>query len=290
MANRISKKRLRQRIIYFPAFVSVLVVLVVGGLFMSALISLWAGKSVLREEFQISLFFRNGVDSTRLASVINIIRREPAVKSANFVSAKEGLAIWELENGVGDAGLLGSNPIPNALYIKPREAWVNADSLNKLAAKYRQLPEIRDVDYRQSVLKNIDFYIQRGSVLLGSVSLVLILIAIILIYNTVRLLLYSRRFIIKSMQLVGATSGFIRRPVVGQMAGIGFMAGVFAAILVMLINYWLQNHYPLLDMVMKAYHFLPLIIILPLSGIILSGISAYFAVNKYLKMKLDDLF
>ena len=149
---------------------------------------------------------------------------------------------------------------------------------------------LEEMNYDESSVQDVNLGFKQFSYLIGVVALLLIVVAFAMINNTIRLALYSKRFSIKTMQLVGATSGYIRRPFLWQSLGMGVISGTIGMALVLTLFFALNN---VLDSVEIPFNISSLGILfglLLMIGMLISWISTWFALNKYLRMKLDDLY
>ena len=149
---------------------------------------------------------------------------------------------------------------------------------------------IEEVNYDESMVKNVNLGFKQFVWLIGAVALLLIIVAFAMINNTIRLALYSKRFSIKTMQLVGATSRYIRRPFLWQSIGMGIVSGIFGMSLVLVLFYAINNLVDSVDITFNLFQFLSLLGALLIIGIVISFVSTWLALNKYLRMKLDDLY
>ena len=158
----------------------------------------------------------------------------------------------------------------------------------KLLAEYGE--QIETVSYQEESVESVNLGFKQFVFLFGAVALLLIVIAVAMINNTIRLALYSKRFSIKTMQLVGATSAYIRRPFLTQSIGIGIISGIIGTALLMALFYALNNAMDSIEIKYDLQTFGLLVGSLLLIGVVISYISTWFALNKYLRMKLDDLY
>ena len=147
-----------------------------------------------------------------------------------------------------------------------------------------------EVSYDEASVKSVNLGFKQFVYLFGAIAFLLIIVAVAMINNTIRLALYSKRFSIKTMQLVGATSGYIRRPFLIQAIGIGVLSGLIAMALLFGMFYALNNLVDSLEITYSIQMFLILLGSLLIIGVIITYISTWFALNKYLRMKLDDLY
>ncbi|MBT3818155.1 MAG: cell division protein FtsX [Lentimicrobiaceae bacterium] len=216
----------------------------------------------------------------------------PSIKSTEYITKEEATA--RLNNILGEdfTGFLNDddNPLLPSIDVRFNSSWANNDSIIKIETIVLESTAVKEVYYQQSVVNIINKNIRKISLVLLSFSILLLFIAMALINNTIRLSIYSKRFTIRTMQLVGATEGFIIRPFIIA----GFIQGLISAIIAMAVLHL---------MVMAAHQNIPELIILTskrmliylnagiiMGGLIITGFSTLFAVDKYLHMKTDSMY
>jgi cell division transport system permease protein len=287
---RPTHKKLRRKLSYLPTFISVTLVLFLTGLLALFLVNITKLKDITKENVEFSIYFK---DDAREGDIIRIqqqVQNEPFVKSVKYISKDEAIKQWQKDNGDNPAQLLGFNPFPNSIDVHFKADFVQLDSLNKLKSEFEKNINVREVSFNRYVVANMDRNMRLIGIILLSLAAVMAFISIILIYSTIRLTLYARRFIIKSMQLVGATRRFIRRPFVWRGIMLGFFSGLFAVLLLGTGLYFLLQYFTELSLLINYTETAALFIAIILLGIIITFFSTWFAVNRYLKVKLDDLF
>jgi cell division transport system permease protein len=186
----------------------------------------------------------------------------------------------------------GEELIPTNISFKPKEAHATLDGMKALEKKIRNAygNRIDEINYQESSVENVNLGFKQFVYLFGVVAILLIVIAVAMINNTIRLALYSKRFSIKTMQLVGATSGYIRRPFLWQAIGMGIISAIIGMAILLGLFYAINNVLDSIEISYDLKSFLILLGILIASGIVITFISTWFALNKYLRMKLDDLY
>ncbi len=280
----------RTNLSFLPAFLSISLVIFVLGFLAIFMFEANRLKKAIKEDVRMSIYFRDEANDSLLSVIRSDLGKKKFVLDTKYISKEEGLKT--ISNSVGEKpdSLLGFNPIPKTIEVRFKDYFVSDDSLALLQKQMEGIKNVREVGYDKQVVKNIDRNITRvGWVLIG-LAFIMGLISIALINNTVRLTMYSKRFIIKSMQFVGATRGFIMRPflVSGMVIGLGggILACVFLSIAIKVCTIYfpvshLVDNYLQISMVMAGIVILSLIICL---------VSSYLAINRYLRLKLDDLF
>ena len=288
------KKKFRRRLTYLPTFFSITIVLFLVGLLGIVILKGYQIRRIMKENIVVRILFREDVKQEDMLAMEKKFKAESFVKSARFISKEEGLKQWQKDYSDDASKMLGFNPLPNTIDIYFKEGYMQPDSLNRL----KQLLEkndanVREVYYQEALVQQIDKITSTIGVILLSMSLIMGFISIILIHNTIRLTLYARRFLIKSMQLVGATQGFIRGPFITRGVLMGLFSGLLAICAIGLLIIMLLHSYNLTEvpeLMQDNFQTGILFFSVILLGILISGLSSYYAINKYLKMKLDDLF
>jgi cell division transport system permease protein len=186
--------------------------------------------------------------------------------------------------------LLGFNPIPNSIEVHFRSGFVAIDSLNMVKTALEKNPGVREAAFDNDVVSNLDKTMRLAELLLLGLSLLIAVLSIGLINSAIRLNMYARRFLIKSMQMVGATRNFIRKPFILAGIAIGFCGALFAACLLIASVMLIPEKFRLLFAIHSYFEPAVLLFSLIIMGVLIAGLSSYFAINKYLKLKLDDLF
>jgi cell division transport system permease protein len=248
----------------------------------------------MKENIVVRILFREDVKQDDMLAMEKRFKAQPFVKSARFISKEEGLRQWQKDYSDDASKMLGFNPLPNTIDIYFKEGYMQPDSLNRLKVLLEKNDaNVREVYYQEALVQQIDKITSTIGAVLLAMSLIMGIISIILIHNTIRLTLYARRFLIKSMQLVGATQGFIRGPFITRGILMGLLSGILAIGCIGLLIFMLLRSYNLSEvpeLMQDNFQTAVLFFSVILLGILISGLSSYYAINKYLKMKLDDLF
>jgi cell division transport system permease protein len=211
------------------------------------------------------------------------------VKSTEFITKEEAAKRLQTDLGEDFINFLGYNPLLSSINVHLKAEYANTDSLTWIEKDMLDTKLVKEVIYQKSLVSLINENVQKISLVILGFSGLLMIIALALINNTIRLSIYSKRFIIKTMQLVGATQGFIRRPFVLK----GIKHGVYGAIMAILmligVLYFAQKQLPELVELQDRNMLLSLFGVVILLGIIISWVSTSMAVRKYLRLKSDEL-
>jgi cell division transport system permease protein len=275
---------------YFMAVLGISIVLFFLGFIGWLLIN---GKKLgqyFKESLEVRVYIRENVSPKDSVAIVQYVASQPYMKEYEYVT-KELAKQKYLEEGNDDwVGVLDKNPLPASINFKIKEKYSVADSLEKVKADLMQNIAVSDVQYPQSLVANLNNIIKRASIILLGIAVGMAIFVIILIDNTIKLSMFSNRFLIKTMQMVGATRGFISTPMNRKAIINGALAGLLAVgaviSLIILAEKWLPQLKALRDYTLLGILFTSII----LMGIVISWFSTHRSVVKYLKMKLDDLY
>jgi len=275
---------------YFMSILGVTLVLFLLGIIGWLVINANKLGNYFKENVEVGAYLRGDVNPKDSAALMDYISAKPYVRSIEFVT-KESAKIKYMGDGNENWDkVLDANPLPNSINFKVKQEYMNSDSLMAIQADLQQQTYVSDVEYPKALVDNLNKNIQRISVILLAVAILLALVVIILIDNTIRLAMFSNRFLIKTMQMVGATRWFIAKPMNIRAIINGALSGIIAIAAVVLVIFGAERILP----EMKAIHdnttlallFIGLIIL----GICITLFSTHRSVLKYLRMKLDDLY
>ncbi len=281
-------KRLRSS--YASSIISVSLVLFMLGLLGVLVTDARKISDYVKEHVEVNVYLQDNIPPSDLALFMKALNESDFVKSARYVSKEEALDSLKKELGEGATQMIESNPLPASIDIKIKAAYSNPDSLLRIKDLLGKIQLVREVSYQHSEIDQMTKNFRTIAMIILLFCGLLLFVAIVLINNTIRLALYSKRFLIKSMQLVGATRGFIRWPFLKRSIVHGIYSGVISILLLAAVIYAIHIQFPdfqqLSDIKTLAIIF-PAVL---LFGITLSGFSTLFAINKYLKMQGGELF
>ncbi|MGV8135555.1 MAG: cell division protein FtsX [Mangrovibacterium sp.] len=284
--------RIKRRLVrsYLVATVSITLVLFLVG--MMALLVLNAGRlsDYVRENVGFTLILNDDVREVEVLRLQKNLSATKFVKTTRYVDKEE--AAKELAKDLGEdfAGFLGFNPLFSSVDVKLHAAWMQADSLTILERKFLEYPQVKEVYYQRDLVKVINDNVQRLSILLLVFSGLLLFIFITLINNTIRISIYSQRFIINTMKLVGATRSFIRRPFVVKSVSYGLVAGLVADACIFLLIWSYRKDFGNLISWEQSDSIAVAFAMVLLFGVLISWLSTHLAVNKFLRLRFEELF
>jgi cell division transport system permease protein len=270
--------------------------LFIVGLFGIILIQASSLTKMIRENIEIQVFLDKELSQKKLEDLRKNLAQRPFVLNKEdslhlrFVSNKEAAETFIKNTGEDFTKFLEDNPLRDSYVFSVSEEFQSSEQLTLIAKDLEAMPGVFEVSYMTDLVDSINKNLFKVSLIMGGFILILIVTVIMLINNTIRLALFSQRFLIRSMQLVGATRGFIRKPFIVRAFFFGVLAGIFASgILYALLEYTkgnIEGFASLQNTELMLLLFAGLII----TGGCLSGISTLRSVNKYLNMSLDELY
>lgn len=280
---------------YASTIIGISLVLFMIGIVLGGIFGLENIQKQAKESLQGDLFFSPELNTADIKQVEQELKTWEQFSEVFFVSPERAIEEFTGQDQNKDniiAIFEGENPLPPTVGFKPKEKYATLSGMKKikeeLLAEYGD--RIEDVNYDEASVQNVNLGFKQFVYLFGAVALLLIIVAVAMINNTIRLALYSKRFSIKTMQLVGATSNYIRRPFLWQAIGMGVVSGIIAMALLFVLFYALNNLIDSIEISYDIQTFLMLLVSLLTLGIIITLVSTWFALNKYLRMKLDDLY
>jgi cell division transport system permease protein len=244
----------------------------------------------VKKSFRIQVFINDDVNDAEIVKFQKMLEIEDFIANTDYISKEEAVAMMEEEIGEDFVEFLGYNPLQASIDLHLEPDYAHPDSLAWIEKSIYANPRVKEVVYQPDLIELVNKNIRRISMVVLGFSILLLIIAIALINNTIRLAVFSKRFIIRSMQLVGATRGFIMQPFIWSGIAHGLWAAVIALFLIAGVLYLAKSEIPELMSIQDVSSFIQLFGLVVLLGILISVISTIFAVNKYLNSDLDKLY
>ncbi len=284
-----SLKRSKPNYIY--SVIGVAIVLFIMGIMGWLFLNLHSIGDNFKEDIRISVYLRTS-DKNTIGKIQQFIASQDYAKNVEYVDKDKAKAIWNKENNEDWAKILNVNPLPESVDFFAKADYVNVDSLTKInAAIINQFKnEIADVQYPKSLVTNLNERATKIGLIFLVMSIVLCIIVIISIDNTIRLAMFSNRFLIKTMQMVGATRNFISKPLLIRALLNGLISAFIAIFLLFGLIEWASTQFPQIRTLQGISSSVMLFGGLIVLGVGISVFSTYRSVLKYLKMKLDELY
>jgi cell division transport system permease protein len=247
-------------------------------------------RKQVMESIGFNVILKENVKEADIYQLQKILDARIYILSTEYITKEEAALETEQMLGEDFISFLGYNPLPPSIRVRLHQPWANPDSVMNIEEDLMQFDSIEEVYYKKSLLYAVNENIRQITLVILGFSILLTLISVTLINNTIRLSIYSKRFLINTMQLVGATRRFIRRPFLFRGAASGFTGSLIALVLLFFLIYLLQEEFEgvisLRDYDMLAVLALGVIF----TGIVINWISTFFAVNRYLDIKIDKLY
>lgn len=244
----------------------------------------------VRENINFSVLISDDMKETDILKLQKKLDKEPFVKQTEYISKKQALKEQSEAMGTDPEEFLGYNPFTASIEIKLHSDYANSDSIAKIEKMIKKNTNIQDVLYQRELIDLVNDNIRNISLVLLALAVVLALISFALINNTIRLAIYSKRFLIHTMKLVGASWGFIRRPFLRRNIWSGVLAGIMADAILMGTAYWLVSYEPELIRVITPEVMLLVSGSVLIFGVVITFLCAYLSINKYLRMKTSTLY
>jgi|TARA_B110000503_G_scaffold135966_1_gene217473 cell division transport system permease protein len=292
-------RRQKRKLGSFPflsVIFSITLSLVVMGIFGIAFIYLKTLTSIVQSNVEIQVYLDKSIrdhDVKRLEKIMTTrpyIRSDDATENIKFISKETAAEVFIRDTGEDFTKFLGDNPLRDAFSVKIINQYQSVDSLKTIEIDLRRLPGVYEIVFQESLIASINKNLRKIGILLLGMTLILLIAVIVLINNTIRIALFSQRFLIRSMQLVGATKGFIRWPFLKRSLIYGLVSGVLASGIIFGIIQFAQHQIDDLD---KLYAEEPLFIlfaVLIFLGLLISYLSTLSSMRRYFKISLDELY
>jgi cell division transport system permease protein len=270
--------------------ISITLVLVLLGL---TLLIIFMGNGLsnyMKENMSFNVMLTADVTDAQISKVRKNLDAQPFVKSSRFISKEEAKEELIKELGDDPEELLGYNPALDCIEIFLHSAYANNDSIAVINKIIRQDNNVTDLLFQQEAIDLINNNLSKVMTILLILSAILLFISFTLIRNTIRLSVYSKRFLIHTMKLVGATGSFIRRPFVINNIITGVIAGLIADGIIMALMTYFNKEYVGIDPIVTSMDLAIIFVAVVLLGVIITTIATAFAVNRYVKMRSDQLY
>jgi len=275
---------------YFYAIMGVSLVLFLLGIMGWLFINGRALSRAFKEDLEVQVDFHDNTRDENVQKMKSILDRQPIVRESRIITKDEAVKLESQVEGENIVDFMGFNPLFTSITLKLHESYVNKDSLQRIKQFIMQSNVVRDVTWSKLVVDQMNNTFNKIGIILASISLVLFIVVIFLIDNTVRLAMFSNRFLIKTMQMVGATRWFITRPFDKRAIINGFISGIISVLGLWLIISFAESQLPELKLLQSTSMLTILMLGMVILGILISMVSTHRSVLKYLKMHVDDLY
>lgn len=282
---------------YIGVITSITLALFVTGLFGLLIIYSQELERLVRENIRVQVYLKNGLTESQRLQLEKKLESLPYVNKTNtnqlaisFISKDSAAKKFIADTGEDFLKFLGENPLHDAYLININPSYHTKEKLNAISKELEKINGVFQVFYVEGLIESINKNITRIGILLVGLIALLLITVVLLINNTMRLALFSQRFLIRSMQLVGAKKWFIQKPFLVRSISYGALSGILASLLIWtLINYANKSIEDLAELQNEQRIFVMMSMLL-LTGIIVALISTFFSIRKYLNMSLDELY
>ncbi len=280
----------KTKTIYISTVFGIAMVLLMIGLLGLILVDANNLSRYVKENIVLNVFVDDAAHETDVLQLQKQIEGNPMVKQTQYVSKE--VAAHNLQKDLGEdfVKFLGYNPLSQSIDVYLKADYANNTGIEKFKADLLKNPLVKDVKYQKSLVDQMNQNLTSISLIILVFASIFVILSVALINNTIRLAIYSQRFLIKSMQLVGATKGFIRKPFLLYGIWHGLLGGLIAIIILVGTLYFAVREVPDLVILQNYTEFGIVFIGVVGIGIFISGFSTYLAVNKFLRLKLYDLY
>jgi len=288
--NEKRQNRRRLRSSYVTSVISISLVLFLLGIVGLLIINGRNINKTVRENIGFNVMLKENVKDADIFQLQKILDAKPYTLSTKYITKEEAALETEQLLGGDFVEFLGYNPLPPSIRLRLQAAYTRPDSVIFIEQEILSYDQVNEVVYKKTLLYAINENIRKISLVILGFSALLLLVAITLINNTIRLSIYSKRFIINTMQLVGANRGFIRKPFLLKSVFNGFLGSIIAILLMAGLLYFTYQEVENIISFTDMDHMILLGGIILIISIVINWISTFFAVNKYLNIKTDKLY
>ena len=275
---------------YFSVVLSVFLVLFLLGALGLFIINSKKLSDNFKEEIAMTVFFKNEASDSTLTAFGKELKASKFVKSSVYVTKEQAAKQHTDIIGEDFMTFLGANPLQNSFDIYLNAEYIDAVNIQKIERKLRENDMISDIVYDKQLVNLVNENIKKVSMWILIVSGFLAIIAVLLINSSMRLSIYSNRFIIKTMQMVGATKSFIRKPFIMRSIKLGIIGSILAIIALLGLLFYLQSNFPNLGVMDNPIIIGGVLVSVFIVGVLITWISTHFATQRFLNLRTDDLY
>lgn len=292
MAKSFQEKFQKRRVLtgYLSVVISISLVLFFVGILGLFLLNTQNIASYFKEQIVMTVYLKDNAKDIEITQLQKKVQLNPATKKINYIQKEEAAAQYARDIGEDFLEFLGYNPLLNSIDIYFNAAYVNTVGLTETKAELETADFVDEVVFDQPLVTLLDENILRISYVLGITTLFFIAIALLLINSSIRLSIYSKRFIIKTMQLVGATKSFIRKPFILTHLRLGVLSSFLALLGLGFVFLELNRRFPELNMLDNPMGLVVVFVGVLTLGIGITGVSTFFATQRYLNLKSDAIY
>ncbi|MDO6595515.1 permease-like cell division protein FtsX [Oceanihabitans sp. 2_MG-2023] len=275
---------------YFSVVLSIALVLFLLGLLGMLILNAKKVSDHFKEQVVVTIYLKDNAKDVETKQLEKSLALADYVKSTNYVTKEQAAAAMKAENGEDFMEFLGYNPLQNSIDVHLKADYVTSEHLEEIAKEALNKNFVDEVRYDNDLVTLMNNNVKKISFWVLILSGIFTLIAVLLINSSIRLAVYAKRFTIKTMQMVGATKRFIRKPFVFKSVQLGIIGAIIAMLGMAVVLYYLNLTFPELDLLRNPVLVAVLFIGIFLLGIIITWISTFFATQRFLNLKTDQLY
>ena len=282
------KKRLKSS--YLSVIVSIALVLFLIGLLGIIVLKTQALAKHFREQVTLNVFISDDADINQITDYKKELQKKEYTQKVEFVSKEDAAELMQKEIGQDFLDFLGTNPLKNVINIHLKSDFVTAEKMEKIEKSLVQNKIVHEITYDKPLIELLNKNIKRISLWILIFSGLLTLIAVVLINSSIRLSVYSKRFTIKTMQMVGATKSFIRRPFIWTSIKLGILGALLAIIALIGMSYYIEKQVPEISILNNSYLLVIVFGGVLILGVLITWLSTFFATRRFLNLRTNELY
>lgn len=275
---------------YFSVVISIALVLFLMGMLGLLVLNTKKVADHFKEQIALTVYLKDTAKEVEIEELKKSLAMAEYTKSSTYVSKEEAAEEHSKEIGEDFMEFLGYNPLQNSIDVYMNADYVSSEQVDEIAAELTAKSFVDEVVYDKPLISLLNDNVKKISFWVLVASAIFTFIAVLLINSSIRLSVYSKRFIIKTMQMVGATKGFIRRPFIWQSVKLGIIGAVLALIGMAAVLYYLNNSFPELNLAGDVKLLFGLFAGVFIMGILITWLSTFFATSRFLNLKTDELY
>jgi len=275
---------------YFSVVLSIALVLFLLGLLGMLVMNAKKVSDHFKEQVVLTIYLKETAKEVEINQLQKSLAMTDYVKSTEYVSKEEAAEFMKAENGEDFMDFVGYNPLQNSIDVHLKADYVNSEQLEKISEDTLNKIFVDEVTYDNDLVNLMNNNVKKISFWVLVISTIFTLIAVLLINSSIRLAVYSKRFTIKTMQMVGATKQFIRRPFVWKSVRLGIIGGFIALVGMAFVLFYLNRTFPELELLSNPILVVILFVFVFTLGIVITWISTHFATQRFLNLKTDQLY
>jgi len=285
--NKLKKNRILSS--YVSVVISISMVLFLFGLLSFSIINIKNVSKNFKESLTMSIYLKDNAKLVDLNQIKNSLVTSLYVKDLNYISKEEAVSIMKTEIGEDFINELGYNPLVNSFDINLMSEYVEGRKIDSISNLIQKNNFIDDIQYDRDLVSMMNTNMKKITLWMFPITIILFIISVLIINSSIKLAIYSNRFTIKTMQLVGATKKFIRRPFIIKNILLGICSSAIASSLLYFTIFYLDNKIPFIDIINNVY-IIYLILAVTFLGVLITWISTYFATQKLLNLNTEKLY